>query len=118
MKENFLRAILVAGAVYGQIGGHFCVRNDISYTECSDQWCRCILYFFSECPSYHSRYASGTIREVKLQRTMRGRRVCGNEQTRAVVVFGAISPNPIVSCVIVLKYGALKSSPKCTPGDV
>jgi len=43
---------------------------------------------------------------------------CAETSNRAVVVFGAISPNPIVSCVIVLKYGALKSSPKCTPGDV
>jgi len=43
---------------------------------------------------------------------------CAETSNRAVVVFGAISPNPIVSCVIVLKYGALKSSPKWTPGDV
>ena len=46
------------------------------------------------------------------------RTACAETSKRAVVVFGAISPNPIVSCVIVLKYGALKSSPKCTPGDV
>jgi len=42
---------------------------------------------------------------------------CADVTRRAAVVFGDMSPNPMVVCVIMEKYTGSKFDPKCFPGS-